>query len=111
MKLIASLGGALLAAILLSAIVDLFYPTRTLLAIPLLAIFFVIFAVCFGYATVPANLKKKIAAVLVIEGISLIGMAVYFWIQKGFDTEYLFGLTLGAACIIIMILLNNKKNS
>ncbi len=111
MKLIASLGGALLAAILLAAIVDLFYPSRTLLVMPLLAIFFILFAVCFGYATVPANLKKKILAVLIIEGISLAGMAIYFMIQKGFDTKYLFGLTLGAACIIIMLLLNNKKNS
>jgi hypothetical protein len=109
MKVIASLGGALLAAILLAAIVDLFYPSRTLLVVPLLVIFFIIFSVCFGYATVPANLKKKILIVLIIEGVSLAGMAVYFMATKGFDTKYLFGLTLGAACIIIMLLLNNKK--
>jgi hypothetical protein len=109
MKVIASLGGALLAAILLAAIVDLFYPSRTLLVVPLLAIFFIIFAVSFGYATVPSNLKKKILIVLIVEGVSLAGMAGYFMAQKGFDTKYLFGLTLGAACIIIMLLLNNKK--
>jgi hypothetical protein len=109
MKLIASLGGALLAAILLAAIVDQFYPSRTLLVVPLLAIFFIIFAVCFGYATVPASLRKKILIVLIIEGVSLSGMAIYFIIIKGFDTKYLFGLTLGVACIIIMLLLNNKK--
>jgi uncharacterized membrane protein len=109
MKMIASLGGAFLAAILLAAIVDQFYPSRTLLVIPLLVIFFVVFAVCFGYGTVPQNLKKKILIVLIFEGLALAGMAIYFMATKGFDSKYIFGLTLGLACIIIMLLLSNKK--
>jgi hypothetical protein len=108
MKVIASLGGAFLASILLGAIVDLFYPSRTLLVIPLLVVFFVIFTVCFGYATVTQNLKKKIVAILVIEGVTLSGMAIYFMATKGFDSKYIFGLTLGVAAIIIMLLLNEK---
>jgi len=110
MKIVASLGGAFIASILMAAIVDLFYPTRTLIVIPLLVIFFVIFSVCFAYGTVAENLKKKIIAILIIEGLALAGMAVYFIVIKGFDTKYLFGLTLGVAAIIIMLLLMNKKN-
>jgi hypothetical protein len=109
MKVIAALGGAFLAAILMAAIVDQFYPTRTLLVVPLLVIFFIVFAVCMGYATVPQNLKKKILIVLIIEGLSLAGMAVYFMVTRGFDSKYIFGLTLGVAVIIIMLLLSNKK--
>ena len=109
MRVLISLAGAFLAAILLLAIVDIYTVDRTMLDLPLLIIFFIVWAVGFGYATVEANLKKKIIAVLAIEGVALAGSAGYFTITRGFSSEYTFGLTLGVAAIIIMLLLRNKK--
>ncbi len=79
-----------------------------MLDVPLLIIFFVIWAIGFGYGTIEANLKKKIIAVLAIEGLALAGSSGYFMITRGFHSEYTFGITLGIAALIIMIILREK---
>ena len=73
MRIVIALGGSFLSAILLLALVDVYTPGRNMMNMPLLVIFFVIWGVGFGYATVEANLKKKITAVLMIEGLALAG--------------------------------------
>ncbi len=109
MRTIIILTGSFLSAILLVAIVDIYVPDHTVMVIPLMVIFFVIWMVGFGYATVPENLKKKTIAVLIIEGLALAVTAVYFIISIGFEPKYIFGLTLGVASLIIMILLREKR--
>ena len=109
MKTVISLSGAFLASVLLLAIVDIYTPDRAILDLPLLIIFFVIWSVGFGYATVEDNLKKKIIAVLTIEGVALAGTAGYYLITRGFEPKFIFGLTLGVSAIIIMLLLREKK--
>jgi len=108
MKTVIALAGAFLAAVLLLLIVDVYTPERTLLEPPLLLIFFVIWSIGFGYATVEANLKKKIIAVLTVEGAALAVIAGYYIITSGFD-RYIFHFTLGVSAIIIMLLLREKK--
>ena len=108
MKTVIALAGAFLAAVLLLLIVDIYTPERTLLEPPLLLIFFVIWSIGFGYATVEANLKKKIVAVLTVEGAALAGIAGYYIITGDFD-RYIFHFTLGVSAIIIMLLLREKK--
>ena len=109
MKTVTSLAGAFLSAVLLLAIVDIYTPEKPMLDLPLLIIFFIVWSVGFGYATIDANLKKKIIAVLVIEGLALAGTAVYFLATRGFEPKYIFGLTVGVSAMIIMLLLREKK--
>jgi hypothetical protein len=108
MKIVIALSGAFLSAILLLALVDVYTPGRNMLNLPIFIFFFVIWSVGFGYATIEANLKKKITAVLAIEGIALAGSSGYFMFTRGFS-ENIFGLTLGVASLVIMILLRTKK--
>lgn len=108
MRFVASVAGAFLASALLLVIVDTYTPGYPLFEWPLFVIFLVIWSVGFGYATIEANLKKKIVAVLVIEGIAAAGSAMYFMITRG-TTEYIFHLVLGVSTIVIMILLRSKK--
>jgi hypothetical protein len=108
MKIIAALAGAFLASALLLVLVDIYTPGFSVLNPPLFVIFFVIWSVGFGYATIEANLKKKIIAVLVIEGIALTGSSLYFMFTRNFS-EYIFGLALGLSSIIIMFLLKSSK--
>jgi len=110
MKIAIALGGAFLSAILLLALVDVYTPGQYMLNVPIFIIFFVIWSVGFGYATVEANLKRKITAVLAIEGLALAGSAGYFMFTRGF-AENIFGLTLGLAALVIMILLRTKKEA
>ncbi len=110
MRIVIALGGSFLSAILLLALVDVYTPGRTMLNLPLLIIFFVVWSVGFGYATVEANLRKKIIAVLAIEGLALAGSSAYFMISRGFD-ENVFGLTLGIAALVIMLLLRTTKEA
>jgi hypothetical protein len=109
MRTITVLTGAFLSAILLVAIVDIYVPDHSVMTIPLMVIFFIIWIVGFGYATVPENLKKKTIAVLTIEGLALAITAGYFIVSIGFEPKYIFGLTLGVASLIIMILLREKR--
>jgi hypothetical protein len=108
MRIIASLAGAFLASALLLVLVDIYTPGFSVLNLPLFIIFFVIWCVGFGYATIEANLRKKIIAVLAIEGIALAGSSVYFMATRNIS-EYIFGFVLGISSIIIMILLRTKK--
>jgi len=110
MKIVIALSGAFLSALLLLALVDVYTPGQNMLNVPIFVFFFVIWSVGFGYATVEANLKKKITAVLAIEGIALAGSSGYFMFTRGFD-ENIFGLTLGIAALVIMILLRTKKEA
>lgn len=110
MKLMIAFGGAFLSAVLLLAIIDIYTPERSLMAIPLLVIFFLIWAVGFGYATVAENLKKKVMAVLAIESVALALSAIYFIVLKGLEPKYIFGLVLGAASIIIIFILREKSS-
>lgn len=109
MRTIIVLAGAFLSAVLLLAIVDIYVPERSVLTVPLMVIFFIIWVVGFGYATLPENLKKKIIAVLAIEALALAITAVYFIATRGFEPKYIFGLTLGAASLIIILLLREKR--
>ena len=111
MRIVISLAGAFLAAVLLLSVVDIYTPDRAMLDLPLLVIFFIIWSVGFGYATVEANLKKKIIAVLISEGIALAGTAGYFIITRGFEPKFIFGLTLGVSAIVIMLLLRENKST
>ena len=109
MRILTALFGAFLAAVLLLAVVDVYTPERTVLDLPLLLIFFAVWSVGFGYATVEENLKKKIIAVLIIEGIALAGTALYKLVAFGYEPKFIFGLTLGISAIIIMFLLRDSK--
>jgi hypothetical protein len=109
MKTIIALFGAFVSAALLLVIVDIYTPGWAVLDLPLFVIFFVIWVVGFGYATIETNLKKKIVAVLIIEGLALVGSSGYFIYTRGFEREYIFGITLGFAAVIIMLLLKDKK--
>ena len=53
---------------------------------------------------------SKIIAVLIIEGLALLGTSGYFLWVREFDKKYVFGLVLGAASILIMLLLREKKS-
>ena len=110
MRIVTALGGSFLSAILLLALVDVYTPGRNMMNVPLFVIFFIVWGVGFGYATVEANLKKKITAVLAIEGLALAGSSGYFMITRGFD-ENIFGLVLGIASLVIMLLLRTKKDT
>jgi len=110
MRIVIALSGAFLSAIMLLALVDVYTPGRTMLNLPLFVIFIVIWSVGFGYATVEANLRKKITAVLAIEGLALAGSSAYFMFTRGFD-ENIFGLVLGIASLVIMLLLRTSKES
>jgi len=109
MRIAVALFGALLSALLLLVLVDIYSPGESVLEIPLLVIFFVIWSVGFGYATVESNLKKKIIAVLMIEGIALIGSALYFIIVRKTAQPYLLGLTAGVIAVLIPIILRDKS--
>ena len=108
MKIVTALAGAFLAAVLLLFIVDIYTTNQTIMDLPLLIIFFIVWSVGFGYATIEANLKKKIIAVLIIEGIALTGMAGYYIIVRGFN-QYIFHLTIGDLVITFMFFLRDKK--
>ena len=108
MRFMAAVAGAFLASALMLVIVDIYTPGYNLINPPLFVIFLVIWCVGFGYATIEANLKKKIIAVLVIEGLALTGSSLYFMFTRGIS-EYIFGLVLGVSAIIIMILFGSKK--
>lgn len=109
MRTITVLAGAFLSAVLLLAIVDIYVTERSVLTVPLMVIFFIIWVVGFGYATVAENLKKKIIAVIAIEGSALAITAVYYIATRGFEAKYIFGLTLGVASLIIILLLREKR--
>ncbi|MCD6163390.1 MAG: hypothetical protein J7K40_13400 [candidate division Zixibacteria bacterium] len=109
MKIVTALAGAFLAAVLLLFIVDIYTPDQTIIDLPLLIIFFIVWSVGFGYATIEANLKKKIVAVLIIEGIALTGMAGYYIIARDFN-QYIFHFTVGVLVIILMFFLKDKKS-
>ncbi len=111
MRIIASLAGAFLASALLLVIIDIYTPGYNLISLvysPLFIIMFVIWAVSFGYATVEANLKKKIIAVLILEALALTGSSIYYMITRHIHKN-LFGLILGIGTFIVMLLFRSKK--
>jgi hypothetical protein len=104
MRYIYSVAGAFIASVLLMAIVDIYTPGRTALNLPLIVIFIIIWSVGFGYATIEANLRRKIISVLVIEGLALTGSSGYFIFTRGFD-DYIYGFVLGIASLLIVFML------
>ncbi len=112
MRIIASLAGAFLASALLLVIIDIYTPGYNLVSLiysPLFVIMFIIWAVSFGYATVEANLKKKIIAVLIIESLALAASAIYFMVTRDIDKN-VFGLVLGLASLVVMLFFRSKKD-
>lgn len=112
MRIIASLAGAFWASALLLVIIDIYTPGYNLTSMiytPLFVILFIIWSVSFGYATVPANLKKKIIAVLTIESLALTGSSIYYMITRDIDKN-VFGLTLGVGTFVLMFFFRSKKD-
>lgn len=104
MKYVYSAGGAFASSVLLLAIVDIYTPGRNVMNLPLMVVFFVIWCAGFGYATIEANLKKKIIAIIIIEGIALTASSGYYIFTRGFD-DYIFGFALGIASLLIVFML------
>ncbi len=109
MRTVISLAGAFLAALLLLAIVNLYSSDQDLLELPLLVIFFAVMGVGFGYATIEANLKKKIVAVIIIEGIALTATAAFYLITRGYNQKDIFWLSVGISTIVILLVFREKK--
>ncbi len=109
MKLVAALGGAFLAAILLAALTSLVYDSNVIFDLRLIGMFFVLLSIGFGYATESAKLKNKIMATLVVEGVALCAASIYFMVTKNNVSRYLIFLIVGAAALIIILLLRDKE--
>ena len=112
MKIVASLAGAFLASALMLVIVDVYMPGYNIFSLiysPLFLILFIIWSVGFGYATIEANLKKKIVAVLMIESIALAGSSIYYMIAHEMSQENIFGLVFGIGAIVIVMVLRSGK--
>lgn len=111
MRIIASLAGAFLASALLLVIIDIYTPGYNLINLiysPLFVIMFVIWSVSFGYATIEANLKKKIISVLIIEAVALTASSIYYLIKH--DSGNYFALVLGISVLVGIIILRSKND-